>query len=469
MLDITKKIKKVTLNGQNWEIDVSKKKIIVDNLPEAFSGFSFIYSFIIDEDNILVSSNIADCGLWLYSIKNNTYEQLYSSGTQWRYFIKLADNTILISSGSTNGFLVYNPLDKTINKYGSTITDTFGVLDNGKIVLYSTTWRSYAWLYNPQDKTAKQLKQASVFGKLSNGDYFLSQSGVSIYDANTDELIASRGNVRFQFYKELPNGNVFFGSDSHWSSGSFGVILYNATERTSTTLVTTTSTDAIWPIFLALSDNSCLCISSAGIGKFYNSSDGSVTDIFDWNTGISSGNYDQQILDLQNGKAIFSGFTSSGSPAGLFLFDYENATISKIYTSQNNYKLILLDNGNVFVYGTDYKNFGIHLYNTTDGTKTIIKENTSYTSPYSDAYKLPNGNVLVSGESGTSSQYGMYLYNYLDGTFTKVSPIRYGWDIYEPQENGDIIIKSSTSNKYTIKYLNDTGTVAFNTYYFGEV
>jgi hypothetical protein len=380
--------------------DGSEMRVV---LPDAFVTGTSLYTHNVTTDKILVSGNITNIGVWVYTKSIEEWTQVKNNGYYYQYFQNLPNGKILIS-GSPD-LLLYSPDDDSCQVISSGLNfSEIEMLVSGDCLLYCSTDK-FIYKYSIADNTVNLRLGQTNWNRLlalPDGNCLISSSitsgdtniGVYLYDASENKCTKVYNTGKgWSLNQVLPDGNVLL-TGSFNSTGSTGVLLY----KTSTETVDSTSnTDRYASPVHILPNGDCLISSSSSGGVWLYDASSQIVQSKVSNVGSMS-----IFHDLSNGDCLFC--STSSSFAGIYKYNASDKTVTRLFT--NNQK-------------------------------------------YSTAQELPNGDCLLTNGSV------VVIYKASNNTISYVTQDSKSWNFFELTDDGNCLVGGKSTARYL--YVTDTG------------
>jgi len=417
-------------------------------------GFSDLsYYGKLDETHYICSKYDGIAGVFIYDVENWYSEQLYSQGYYWCNCHVFASGDALISSDKygVDGLLYYSKEKNTITKIYNYRYQWKTCVDigNGKYLITGGmgSGGSTNIIFDDNTKTISQVTGGGFcekFIKLQDGN-LLGLGGSATYfdieNLTATQVFTPSVSASYVQTKELPNGDVLFGS----YSADTGCHLFNLETKQCTTIL---ETGGAYCEYTILNNNLCL-INSRDDNFLYEYDYVNrqlLENQYEFVNGTTS-NY--RSFALKNGDALLF------ERKGIYLYDATAKSLGLIFEdSINGYSGVFeLANGDVFIsVGTIVGN-SVHgnLMHYSVETKTITKclDDGKYKNGDAFAVSMINENDYL-----VSTSVGMYQFHLDSFTFTSSAGISY-LNIHVDVGNGKFLC-SSTSSSYSGLYLIDT-------------
>lgn len=454
------------------------------NIPAEFPDGHTIYYFRINDDRVLISGSDANTGLWLYTVSTNTWKQVYSEG--WYSVFQIVDDKCLIGQNQSSNqvMLVYSLIQDAILCVSEPTAGRNSIEQVGDYwFCCASTYGGGLDVYDPEHNTITRIIDDGYkwsYITMFNGKYIISSTsssfGVWVFDpeTNTATKLLTTGNLN----KVTPLNDTVAIITSASSSGGKGAYAYHIDTNTCVQII---STGYGYTTYEQVSDTRWLCTNKTGL-YLYDSTDDTFIQPYTSNSGWS-------VCCRKDGVAFISNPSSSN---GLLLYDDAMKTVTKIYDSGSNWsyvydvgdKYLITASGNNGLLSYDrgtkeisvlwstgsyrYSQFigevlllgasgtnPLLMYDTVTSTiSAVYGEDAPSTTRCYDAFAITNGNCLIG-----SSLYSMpiLLYDSTTKTVTEVSDKAGPFNTFEPLDNGDYLI-GSTSTSGTGVWLYDSST-----------
>lgn len=459
--DISNEIITITENG---EYDVKNYGTAVVSigggieveLPEKFAEAGEIYHFIVNDNTILFSDkSVSGIGVWVYKIKEKTWNQAYTKGSQWNFFM-MAGNNCLIGGINATGILLYNSTDDSIIQVHKNGTGWryLSAIDDNKFLLGGTTTDTGLLLYNANNNNLTKIYSNGhawrFVEKIKDNNYLISSflnnaQGILHYNSETNEInqIYSSGNGWNKFVKVNDTKWLICGDNANNSGYAKGVLLYDSQNNTINQIYTT---GYCW-IYIHRVGNNYLISSSYSSNSLgilrYNSIDDSIEQIY-------SIEYAWQYFQTIGDKCLVS--TNNGLNTGVLLYNSTSDSIEQIYSSGYRYMYFQII-GNKCLISSQVSN-GVLVYDS--NTNEVHQVYTR--GPNWGNFKTIGDKCLISNKSSTYS--GLLVYNSIDDTVVVGRGIGIGYDIFK-EVDGNCYVECSDKlkNPYTLYYNSVDGSV----------
>ena len=300
------------LGYKNSSTSIYKFDSTTKTLIKLIDNVIFSKSFQLKDGNVLIMGSSSSQGLLLYDFKTNTITKIYDNYINIDQSIELENGCELLinnSSSSCSCLYLYNSQESSVQDFGyNTYYTSFYKLLNGNIIISSNTTAA-ALMFNVQTNTIDELeiKGSFVCFNLDEERCLLSgysqNAGIYLLENQTVTKLYNT-TIQYTTFTKLSDGNIIINS----SDPNSGILLFN--EGT---------------------------IKSIGTGRDFNN-----------------------IFELDNGDYLVSSTYESSTSAGVYLYDCNDLTFSKIITNGNNYKFFKKDNlvfceNDDFIYQYDYQ------------------------------------------------------------------------------------------------------------------
>lgn len=352
------------------------KSYLLD-LPSQFANATGIYWVQVNEDKFLISSNLNNIGVWVYSVSAGTLSQKYTTGSAWQYFQVLSNGTkCLIGSQPTYQTLLYDATNNTITNIKSVGFKYPQVI--GEDCLYSN--------------------DTSTSGVTTSGGLFRFNGS----DNTVDQL----HNMGSQLSYYIKAGNKYLISSNSGNEGSLGVFVYDTITRTLRRETQTASGDmftlAGWQFSYEINNKCFLSGTNQNQGVLVYNID---SDTFDYLYKL--GNRWNNYQPIGNNVLITSSSTGGTDSAGILLYDNDLSTISRVFDTGLYYTIFKVFGNKCMISSTNYSYAGIIIYDNI--SKTASKK---YNYGYNWVYSQQVGDDLIISTSVTSGSttVGVMLY-----------------------------------------------------------
>lgn len=478
-------------------------------LPEAFRGSTEIYHFQVDDNTILLSTDVTlNIGVWIYKLDTKECYQAYSAGVKWCVFFQTDDGCFIGNDNywDSKGILFYDNATQSISMvYDQLANWNFWMpLDNGEVLISGNTTGSGVVVCNPKERTFSRLWTSGAYtithkvgGKYliadANGRYELlvydpiektisaiidtqnhyitkfmvvknkcfmathtdSSKGLWVYNPETN-VMEKKCEVgsSWQYFKEIGDLILIF------SGSANGLLLYDNTTDDVTILSQSLSVNSSYVYAL---DNYVFVSSttSAALGVYLlNLNDKTFTQIYDLG-------FTWQVIANVNDIVLLSAYNNYANCTGILMFDIASFSMEKIWTES--YRFSAADSGNYLV-----------LLSMAQGKIVKFKKDTkeisnAYSSgQYWRHLKVVKNGCLITIDTTSnptsSSQRGVLFFDDLTGTTTQKFSNGYRYDIFtEDGDNCFIECSDKTINKNILYYNATDNSVKRVKYYLGEL
>lgn len=391
------KIKEIkeTLAKKVIMIQTGTKTVEIE-LPEIFNSGWDVYYYQVNKDVILLSAS-ASVGIWIYHVKDNTLKQGYTADYGWKNYTQITDNLVFIGTSSSPGnTVVYDAETDEITLTGDSYVNTILAhrVDDNRFLVWgsSSSVKGISVFDIRTKKSTKIYNEGYGWNCVEVGESLLmsctydSSAGVVTYNKSTDSI----GKI----YDTGRWNNLIVIEDECFISSSYmnGLLLYNDTDKTISTL---TSTGSNWKYIYKVDD----------------------------------------IIFVSNGSSSYKG-----------LFIVNNDTLTSIYEDGYMYQYFHKIKDRILISGTTQWSL---IYNILDSsvvkiTPNITGNNLSYSTVVGDR-------MLLTSNSSSSSYLYIYYYDTNElkassalGSFTK-------YDIFV-LDGQNCYISSSVKDYINIKY-----------------
>lgn len=347
------------------------------DLPSQFANATGISWVQVNEDKFLISCNLNNIGVWVYSVSAGTLSQKYTTGYGWQYFQVLSNGTKCLIGGGANQTLLYDATNNTITNIKSVQFQYSQVI--GEDCLYSNSF--------------------STSGVTTSGGLFRFNGS-----DNTVDQLHNMGSHLSYYIKA---GNKYLISSSSGNEGSLGVFVYDTITRTLRRETQTASGDmftlAGWQFSYEINNKCFLSGTNQNQGVLVYNID---SDTFDYLYKL--GNSWKNYQPIGNNVLITSSLTGGTDNAGILLYDNDLSTISRVFDTGFYYTIFKVFGNKCMISSTNYgtNNVGIIIYDNI--SKTASKK---YNYNYNWVYSQQIGDDLIISTSLTSgSSLGVMLY-----------------------------------------------------------
>lgn len=287
-------------------------------LPSVLYSSAELYSFKIDDERVLISSDSIS-GIWLCSTINEP-EFLYDSGVKWKYFQAFGDNQVVISGDTIGSGLLYfdGSSIKKIYDYGYMFTNMQPV--NGKVLVAGTVDGAFRFdgesMFQLIPSGANWQFSEPINGKCLIGNPLTEYAEIDVYDSEIDAvnvIYEEGGWADFTVF-----GQMWIITGSHYERRGFLI-------ADSTSASQVYSSGIAWYSKYPYDEQKCVFVSADSADRgiwVYNLADGSFTRLYQVGYSLDVGY-------LLGDKLIMSSSTSSVE--GCFTYDGTKAT--RKYTS----------------------------------------------------------------------------------------------------------------------------------------
>ena len=439
--DISDETLGITENGEYDVIDYGKVVVMVSGadvkeievtLPEAFEVAKSTSSLVVNDNTILFSSDEDGVGVWMHTISDDSWRQIYSNGFGLDYAQRVSDTKWLICSNSTSGILLYNANDNSITK------------------IYTET--GWPWVH------FHQVSDTKWFISMYEGA-ILKNTGILCYDASNDTItkIYTSG-LAWKYFNQVTETKWLIGGDA---SGAKGILLYDTTNDTLTQIYTD---QYQWKYFNQVTETKWLIgsgtgtsiISPAGI-VLYDSSNDTITKV------SSSGGAWTYFHKVNNNTWLIS----STATTGILLYDVPTNTFTKPYTTGKSWAYAhIISDTECLLSGSDTSNEdsqGLLYCDISTNTFTFIA---TYRYAWKYFYKASDTKCLI----GNVTAPGIWVYDVIDKTFTQIYESGLGYDTFV-NDDGNCYVEGSdkTLAPATLYYNSTDNSLKPVKYYLGKV
>ena len=450
------KIKEIQETLNNKILAVVGGKEIELELPsdfETLNEWDSLFYISPTNDKILVSANISNVGLWIYTISTKTWVKAHD-GAYWGSFQQVTDTKWLITGGATSsvGVLLYDANTDTVTQiYDKGRAWTSFYVIGTRCLIYSQSYTGVGVLV--YDSTNDSCVQTYSSGYGWN----------TVHPMGTDRvLLSGSSSAHLVVYNYLDNSTKLLATTIEWSYGT----KVNDTKYLLANANSSTSRDGLWvydsrddsftQVFVTgyrfdtfVQAGSKWLVSSFQQSAFsgivlYDPEDNSATQIYD--SGIR-----WKFANVVGTKCLISNVTSA---SGLLRCDLETGECTQIYTTGYNWEFYQ-NVGDKCLIGSRYGNgSGVLLYDANDDTiSQLLDEGYMWKN-----FKVIGSKCLLSSDASNSDSYGIYLYNALDNTINKIHTSGYGWSIFM-EVAGKVLIGSTLYSSGMVAYNPDNDSV----------
>lgn len=437
-------------------------------IPESFYGASNIYSFDMG-DEILLSCDVDDTGLYKYSKATKETTLIYATGRMWQYFQMIEDYCFISSNdwnGKSNGLLCYDKLNNTVTIiHNETYGYYFKTIFEDKTCLVNVTGKG-VWLfdYNTKTLTLTNLnKYANAFYQvgedclISSNQANFGSNGIYLYQNSTKTFkqVYYSGFNWVNFAKVGNNVVIGAGYQTTTNAGK-GILLYDGITKTISTLLTTGQEFnymLTYKNYVLISSNNS---SFSGI-YLYDDTDRSLTN-------LPVGNYKWDMIVKELGDKLLIGGTSSSS-SGIVGVDLINKTGTKLYSQRYVWdKVVDLDNGDCLIASTrEYRN-GILYYNNTDFTITQL-----YTDGrWHNFHKTKDGYIITSNGDNSSFEAGVLYFDNIEKTIRALITYYLNWKLIANVGENCLVCTTSVVGVYLFNNSDKTFTQIYKYGYYNQ-
>ncbi len=199
----------------------------------------------VTEDKIyFYSKTTATCtGLYRYDSETETMIQVYDQGYSFNYWYELSDGNYIVSTYYVDSVLYFDVNNETLTQISTDLDRNLELfeLSSGDCLIscYQSSSVKGLYLFSKANKTLTQVFDEGYrfdsFAQLKNGDVLINSNylaGVLLFDHTTNTVTRIHStDYDWSNCVEMENGDLVIISASSRSSGSYGILFYDYSEK----------------------------------------------------------------------------------------------------------------------------------------------------------------------------------------------------------------------------------------------